>query len=391
MSYAVIDVESTIFQKGNPFADCNRLCLIGIRTDALNTIIQVEYDQTLPYADGLNKARELINSVDTVVLFNAKFDLNWLARYGIILPFSTRVFDCQLAEFILGNQRPAYPSLDYCLAKYNLGSKLHNIANTYWANGIDTPQIPLGELTEYLNEDLRQTDALYNRQLGSISKEKQRLFDLQCQDLRILQEMEFNGQLFNWNQLAVAQTNVEKELGEIDVRIRCEWLPEQTKEIFNIDSGDHLSCLLYGGMLRGKRASPYKRIYKTGSRAGETVDANRWEPYEYVFKRLVQPRQGSELKKDGFFSTDEETLLSLPKPKPLLRLLLRRAELAKLTQTYLRGLPSIRNKYDWKDGFIHGTFNQCRVITGRLSSEKPNQQNYPEELNKYIITRFHME
>src|SRR3990167_514023 len=388
MTYAVLDCESKIFQHGNPFSDCNRLCLIGIRINALNEIIQVEYDQTLPYADGLNQARKLINSVDTVVLFNAKFDLNWLARYGIILPQHIRIWDCQLAEFILGNQRPAYPSLDDCLAKYSLGSKLHNIAVKYWANGIDTPQIPLGELTAYLNEDLRQTDALYNRQLGSIPKEKQRLFDLQCQDLRILQEMEFNGQLFDWDQLAVAQTNAEKELGEIDARIRCEWLPEQVKEIFNIDSGDHLSCLLYGGVLRGKRASPYKRIYKTGPRAGETVDANRWEPYEYYLPRLVQPRQGSELKKDGFYSTDEETLLSLPKPKPLLRLLLRRAELAKLTQTYYKGIPAIRDKYNWTDGLIHGTFNQCRVITGRLSSEKPNMQNMPEIMNEYIISRF---
>src|SRR3990167_3058670 len=305
MTYAVLDCETTIFQKGNPFSYRNKLCLVGVRTNALNEIIQVEFDSTLPYAEAITRLKYLVGSVDTLVLFNAKFDLNWLARYGITVPYSVRIFDCQLAEFILGNQRPAYPSLDYCLAKYSLGSKFHNINDKYWSNGIDTPDIPLDELTEYLNEDLRQTDALYNRQLGSIPKEKQRLFDLQCQDLRILQEMEFNGQLFDWNQLAVAQQCADKELEKIDAHIRCEWLPEQAKEIFNIDSGDHLSCLLYGGVLRGKRASPYKRIYKTGPRAGETVDANRWEPYEYYLPRLVQPRQGSELKKDGFYSTDE--------------------------------------------------------------------------------------
>jgi ribonuclease D len=102
MTYAVIDVESTIFQKGNPFSDCNRLCLIGVRINGINSIIEVEYDQTQPYAEGLNLTRNLIDSVDTVVLFNAKFDLNWLARYGIILPQHIRVFDCQLVEFVLG-------------------------------------------------------------------------------------------------------------------------------------------------------------------------------------------------------------------------------------------------------------------------------------------------
>ena len=386
-NYAIVDVESTFFQKGNPFSDCNRLCLIGVRINALNTVIQVEYDQTTPYAEALAQTQRLIDSVDTLVLFNAKFDLNWLARYGIYLRDYHRVFDCQLAEFILGNQRPAYPSLDYCLGKYNLGHKLDIVATDYWTRGVDTPNVPLSILTEYLNEDLRLTDALYNRQLGRLSGPQQRLFNLQCQDLQVLQEMEFNGQLFNWKELGIASTNTTNELREIDARI-LEWTPDVVRGIFNIDSNDHLSVLLYGGMLRGKRATPYRRQYKTGPRAGETVDANRWETYEYFFKRLVEPRKGSELKKDGFYSTDEETLLSLSKPKPLIELLLKRAELAKLSQTYLSGIPKIAEKYDWKDGYIHGTFNQCRVITGRLSSEKPNQQNFPSLLNKFIVSRF---
>ena len=385
--YAVIDVESTIFQKGNPFSDCNRLCLIGVRIDGVNTIIEVEYDQTLPYAEGLNLTRRLIDSCNTVVLFNAKFDLNWLAKYGIILPEFIRVFDCQLTEFILGNQRPAYPSLDDCLIKYNLGRKSNYINDTYWSRGIDTPQIPRKELYEYLNTDLEQTDALYNRQLDCIPESKRQLISLQQQDLRVIQEMEFNGQLFNWKSLSDAEVQASEELREIDDGI-TESVPSEAREIFNIDSGDHLSLLLYGGVLRGKRATPYRRQYKTGPRAGETVDANQWEPYEYKFERMVQPRQGSELKKDGFYSTDEETLLSLRGAKALIKLLLRRAEVAKLSQTYLVGIPKIRDKYDWKDGFIHGTFNQCRVITGRLSSEKPNMQVFPPILNEYIISRY---
>ena len=388
MSYAVIDVETTIFQRGNPFSARNRLCLVGVRIDAINTLFEIEYDQTAPYGENLSELRRLVNSVDTVVLFNAKFDLNWLARYGITLTDSQKVFDCQLAEFILGHQRPSYPSLDDCLAKYNLGEKLHVVEQEYWANDIDTPDIPLSILTEYLNEDLRLTDALYNKQLDTIPEGQTRLISLACADLRVLQEMEFNGQRISWDTLADAALSAEAELKELDERIRNTISIVEARDIFNIDSGDHLSCLLYGGCIRGKRGTPYQRIFKSGARSGETTTANRWEAYEYTFERLVKPIDGSELKKDGYYSTDEETLLSLSKPKALISLLLRRAEVAKLYQTYLVGLPKIAAKYDWQDDLIHGTLNQCRTITGRISSEKPNKQNFPEIINQYIVSQF---
>ncbi len=390
-TYVVIDVESTIFQKGNPFSDCNRLCVIGVRADALNEIIPVEYDPTHPYAEGLNRLRQILGGVDTVVLFNAKFDLNWLARYGIFLPERVRVFDCQLAEFILNNQRPAYPSLSDCCVKRGLDSKSDYISSNYWERGIDTPQIPWDELVTYLNDDLRLTDELYLSIQSELvdSHPKRNLIALHMQDLRVLQEMESNGQRISWDSLADAQISAERELREVDGKIK-EFIPNELRDCFNIDSGDHLSRLLYGGSLSIKCGTPYTRTYKSGPRAGESVPAHRWETRGYTFPQLVKPPEGSELKKDGFYSTDEETLLSLPKRAvgALVTLLLRRAFLAKLSQTYLAGLPALATKYDWKDGYIHGTFNQCRVITGRLSSEKPNLQNFPGELNEYIVSRF---
>lgn len=390
-SYAVIDVESTIFQKGNPFSERNKLCLVGVRTNETNQTFRIEYDPTEPYAEALNAIRAIINSVSCVVLFNAKFDLSWLARYGIFLPEHVLVFDCQLAEFILGNQRPAYPSLDDCLAKRGLGSKLTSVHDQYWGRGVDTPDIPIEVLTEYLNEDLRLTDELYKAILEDLSRSssKKALIKLHQMDLRVLQEMEFNGELFAWDLLSTAQAAAEKELGEIDDQIRG-YVPEDIRSFFNIDSGDHLSALLYGGNISVKIGTPYQRTYKSGPRAGQTVVAHKWETREYTFPQLVRPIDGSGLKKDGFFSTDEETLLSLPRRKvgKLVDLLLRRAELAKLSGTYYKGIPKIAEKYDWRDGFIHGTLNQCRVITGRLSSEKPNKQNFPGILNQYIITRF---
>ena len=389
MTYGVLDCETTTFQKGNPFSARNRLCVVGCRIGEVDECIPIQYDPTAPYAEALVRLDYLIGSVDTLVLFNAKFDLNWLARYGIVVPDRVAIFDCQLAEFILDNQRTPYPSLDGCLAKRGMLGKSSSVVHEYWGAGLDTDQIPYEDLQAYLCGDLERTDALYQRLLSECVADPSRdaLIKLHMQDLRVLQEMEFNGELFAWDSLTDASAKAERELDEIQNRIK-DFVPEAVRTHFNVDSGDHLSILLYGGSVSVKTGTPYQRTYKSGPRAGEDYIAHKWETREHTFPQLVKPPKGSELKKKGFYSTDEETLLSLPKPKALIELLLRRAELAKLVGTYFRGIRKLCEKYDWLDGYVHGTLNQCRVITGRLSSEKPNEQNFPEVMNEYIISRF---
>jgi DNA polymerase-1 len=106
----------------------------------------------------------------------------------------------------------------------------------------------------------------------------------------------------------------------------------------------------------------------------------------------VEPPEGSELKKDGFFSVDEETLKSIKhsnnQTRILVKSLLQRAGLEKLLSTYYQGFRKIKEKYDWQDNLLHGTYHQCRVITGRLSSAAPNLQNLPDEMQQFIMSRY---
>lgn len=392
-NYAVLDTETTIYAKGNAWSARNKLVLVGLRIAGKNRVWPIEYPIegiVRPYGQALSNLAVELASLSTLVLFNAKFDLAWLARYGVILPSSLRVFDCQLAEFILDYQRTPFPSLDGCLAKYGLGSKSSVVADEYWDKGIDTDCVPLDILTSYLETDLELTDTLYCTQLALVrSGPQEALVSLHMQDLRVLQEMEQNGLLFDWDGMASAAEHVSATIGELDVCIR-QSVPVGYQEYFNPDSGDHLSALLYGGSIRHSVGTPYQHTYKGGSKQGQTDLRYRWEDISITFPRLVTPPEGSELKKDGFFSTDEETLKSL-KPgaaKVLVEALLQRSGLKKLRSTYYDGLRKTRDKYDWTDGLLHGTFNQCRVITGRLSSANPNQQNFPDELNQFIVSRY---
>lgn len=388
MTYAVLDVESTIFQKGHPFSERNRLCLVGVRRNSINHLFDVEYSGT-PYATKLNEIQDFLDNVDCVVGFNLKFDLNWLARYGVTLPDHIRVFDCQLAEFILNHQSTPFPSLDGCLAKYGLGSKSTVVPNSYWSQGIDTPEIPLDILSTYLRDDLELTDALYTSL--SLRKDVQTtlrpLLQLHMQDLRVLQEMECNGIYMDWAAMDAARQCTEEELNEINTNIVC-YVPPEGRSLFSTSSNDDLSALLYGGVREYKRGTPYLHKYKSGGKAGTSDTRMRWDLVRVEFPRLVAPLDGTALAKEGKWSVGTDVLRQLPKPKALLSLLLKQSEKSKLLDTYLVGFPTVAKKKDWQDGKMHSTLNQCTVITGRLSSSSPNIQNMPEEMNEYIVTRF---
>ena len=256
----------------------------------------------------------------------------------------------------------------------------------YWSAGIDTPDIPLEEISAYLREDLRLTDALYQTLLP-LAASKDALCRLHMQDLRVLQEMEFNGICLDWASMDATRKQVEEELDEVTTSI-LEYVPEGFKTHFNTSSNDHVSLLLYGGELTTKVATPYLHTYKGGTKSGHSETRNRWSDLYIRFPQLVSPLEGTALAKPGFWSTGADILKQLPKPKALLSLLLKQAELSKLLDTYLVGFPKKAKEMDWQDGLIHSTLNQCVAITGRLSSSKPNQQNLPEIMNEFITTRF---
>ena len=129
--------------------------------------------------------------------------------------------------------------------------------------------------------------------------------------------------------------------------------------------------------------------YKTGARAGE--EKLKWEEYEVRLPRRLVPLKGSELAKEGLFSTDERTLRSL-KPnqeaKEILNTILTRAELEKRKSTYYQGLVKLIDENNWKKGEIHGQLNQCVARTGRLSSSRPNLQNFDGEIKTLFKSRY---
>lgn len=93
---------------------------------------------------------------------------------------------------------------------------------------------------------------------------------------------------------------------------------------------------------------------------------------EVLFTKLQLSTTGVKRGKTGH-STDQKTLDKLRGQHPIIELIERTRELAKLKNTYVDTLPLVADEHDR----IHTTFNQDVAATGRLSSTDPNLQNIP--------------
>ena len=380
----ILDVETTINNKGNPFDETNKLCYVGL-LDTNHSLFSIEYDDQ-PYKKHLEKIQSRINDAEILVGFNLKFDLHWIRKYGINF-MGKRVWDCQLVHFILTGQQYPYPSLNSVAAYYDLGSKLDVVATEYWSNKIDTPNIPKDILEEYLIGDLQLTQKVYEKQMeefASCTKQMQRLISLHNQDLMVLQEMEYNGILYDEEGCNEGAKDLILRINTIDNR----FYQYHSLAEFNPSSGEHISSLLYGGTIKVKRREVIGN-FKTGERAGQPKE--KWVEHLIPFERLITPLKGSELTKEGYFSTDEATLKSLrgtKKAKEIVELILTRATLEKRLTTYYRGLVDLRTSMNWNVNKLHGQLNQCVARTGRLSSSKPNLQNFDGEIKQLFGSRY---
>ena len=383
IKYAVVDTETSTIDKGHPFNPKAKLVVTGIMPCDKN------WNQTKPtiYIYDHTYEAKIFEDFKVLLFHNAKFDIHHLRMAKCLDLNGIHIRDSQYAEFLISNQRHVMPSLDEIALKYLNGEqKIDIIKKDYWEKGIDTAKVPKDLLEQYLEKDLDLTRRCYQQQEKILQEQnKVALYRLGCADLKVLEDMEFNGLLYNKEE----SLNKGKELDGILETILKTITTFNSIPNFNINSGDHISLLLYGGVYTYDVRIPIG-VYKTGEKTGEPRYKILQQQLE--IPRLVEPLTKSELKKEGFFSTDEKTLLSLkPKSKEIKKLiqdLLTYSKTEKLNGTYFKGIPKLIEQKEWSDNIIHGQLNQCVAVTGRLSSSKPNQQNFDPAAKALCISRY---
>lgn len=389
----VLDTENTIYQIGNPFSRRNRCCAIAYSVDGQGGVcLPIEHSGPVT-ADTLDQVKGVIDQSTLLIGFNFKYDLHWLRRYDIIsydgvLNKTRRVWDCQVAQFVIENQQNRYPSLEGSCEYFGIKGKFKDIVDDYWSKGIDTPDIPWEIVEQRGRTDVELNWKLFEAQQKYLEDKPglMRLIKLLNMDLVLLAEMEWNGLIYDTEESKQRAEKLQQEIDTIDKTLRG-----MVGSGFNFNSGDHLSAILYGGLCRYVEKEPYEHTYKSGPKSGLTETRFHHKKIEKTLPRLVTPLKGTELKKDGYWSTDDSVLKRLRakgSAKKIVDLIRKRSELERLVSTYLRGFPEKISDMDWPEGELHGQINQCVAITGRTSSSNPNLQNIPPEVNELVKTRY---
>jgi DNA polymerase I-like protein with 3'-5' exonuclease and polymerase domains len=219
-------------------------------------------------------------------------------------------------------------------------------------------------------------------------------------DLLVLADIEWNGIKFNVKLCKQKATETQSKL----TKVTEELLKYSPTPNINLDSGQHLSCLLYGGKIDIDFITQEEAVYKSGTKKGISYLRNKHNvvlyncPPKFVPLAKTQTVLRKKIKRDDgtieeiiIYETNEGVLRQLKTPtkehKRIIQLLLERSELAKLMDTYFGKLPELLEKMSWGE-FLHGQYNQVVARTGRLSSSQPNMQNFADDVDQLLITRY---
>lgn len=393
MTTVTFDVETTTANRGHPFTPENFAVSYAVKVNNEPTSFHY-YNEP----DFISYLRGCISKANLLVGFNIKFDIHWLTRLGITLPDDVDVFDCSLAEFIVTGQEAVMVSLDETLASYGLSPKQDKVAE-YWSIGMDTPDIPVEVLEEYNIQDVELTYQLFLTQCEITNQKQHTLILLAGKDLLSLASAEYNGIKFDTEKCHRLVGEYSSRMADIQKELD-DYIPELPEQcVFNWNSGDSLSALLYGGDVTFEWRTEELATYKSGPKKGDTYLKGSWHSYVQTFPKRFNPLEGTAVKKclvpgyNGtmYYQVDDPTLKQLKsrknEDKQLLGLLDNLAKTTKvleMMETFLKHFKELA----WANDMVHGQYNQNIARTGRLSASRPNLQNTSPEIDQLLVSRY---
>jgi DNA polymerase I-like protein with 3'-5' exonuclease and polymerase domains len=117
----------------------------------------------------------------------------WLINGG-------KIYDTQLAEYVLSGQRHKYPALrDIAVNKYGCKEREKKM-EAYWDNGVDTKDIPKELVLEDVQNDVLDTEQVMLKQIHIAKKEGMMSLIMEMMEgLLCTTEIEYNGMYIDRN------------------------------------------------------------------------------------------------------------------------------------------------------------------------------------------------
>lgn len=340
---------------------------------------------------------------------NIKFDLNWLYYDAPAhIPANILVWDTMVGDYVYYGQQYLFSSLDETAARWLCSSKKNPLLKSYIGKGGRVRDIPLGQLTQYLKDDLHLTYQVYVQQCSTMKYSQ--VMHTTCRALPALSEIECSGMHLN------EQRNVMECATLCAVTNRCaalmrSQLTQLCADNVMFDGWDYAMQQIVDGdialfstrtlntFLFGKPGLPYryKKLigkYKNGNDKHRVCDS-RFEPKPLIDPEDLEKMLGKKLNYNSNlgYSMDSDTLKSIAIEYSynktvvnLIDITQRHRDAAKLLGTYHEPFQVMYAAS--KDEQIHPTIHQVATRTGRTSSTKPNAQNMPKSVRRVFTSRY---
>lgn len=338
------------------------------------------------------------------VFHNAKFDMKVFKKIGIGI---NKYYDTMIMAYLVDNGKRTYDSVQ----KFGLKFLAKEVLGVDMIKYKEVSPDDLDRFASYAMDDTIYTLQLFNYYLPKLTPMMiDDLIDIEMPFVEVLAHMEERGIRINVPRMKSLNTKIEKLentlLAElITETVKNGFIPKVKKVAFNLDSHTQLKQYLgyIGVYIQSTQISELKKHsdnkfvedvleYKQNKKSfiGDRLKISleqkvKKSGFEYTTKSSMKDKvfnPNSHVQVKDFLShigievesTGAPILEKYVKKNVWIGKLLKYKKLAKLRGSFIVNLlPKIIEN----NGRLKGSFHQTGTQTGRLSSSKPNHQNFP--------------
>jgi len=449
----ILDVENTTTKRDgklhlDPFEPDNSLTLVGImdhiKEEERTVFVFDHKEKTIEDDDAQARLQRVLDNTTLLIGHNLQYDLQWLWACGF--KYDGQIFDTMLGDYILQRGQKGSVSLENCALRYDLDMKKSDTLKDYFRRGFQTDEIPLNELSMYLEQDLKVTRSLYWRLLDEYNKpEAESLVNVRDTTNKVcktLTKIYMNGFSIDKVALKDVRKQFEDELLQIENRLNAKVKSLMGDTPINLNSPEQVSQVIYSRILYDKKKwaivfdnvedkEEFKqtvkdnsammvktkasvcqtcngrgKIYKTkkdGTRFAKPNRCTSCDTRGYKLTKLKQmaglgffPPSKAWVSANGFSTSkgNLEQLINIAKAKDMteaeafLTDLKRQSAVSSYLSAFVDGI----EHYTKDDGMLHVSLTQHVTATGRFSGRNPNMQNMPRggtfPVKKVFVSRW---
>ena len=202
--------------------------------------------------DGRGCLEEYLAKADVLVCHNAKFDVAWLMEMGFKIP---AVIRCTLInEYVLAKGARMRLGLKYtAIRRSTLSFKKSDLVDENFKAGIGFEAMPLDEVIEYAEADVRTCGEIYLAQQLDFQKEHNQslttVIDFMNEMLLFLVEIEMNGTKIDLDVLTKVKIEFEAEKQDLTTRLTSIVESVMGDTPINLNSGRDMTSVVYSRRL----------------------------------------------------------------------------------------------------------------------------------------------